>query len=61
MEHHDRPFHELRVALNGERFYTRAFNACRDVARDADETLRQLLAAGWLVDDQPAPTATVPN
>jgi hypothetical protein len=61
MEDDDRGFHEIRVSLNGGRCYERRFNACRDVARDADETLRQLLEAGWRVDDLPAPTADAPD
>jgi hypothetical protein len=61
MQDSDRAFHEVLILLNGERCYERRFNACRDVARDADETLRQLLEAGWRVDDQPEPTTNVPD
>jgi hypothetical protein len=45
----DTGLYEIRVALNGERLYTRVWETHAGVTQDADSALHDLIAAGWVL------------
>ena len=45
----DAGLYEIRVALNGERLYTRVWETHAGVTQDADSALQDLIAAGWVL------------
>jgi len=49
VEDDDAGLYELRVALNGEPFFTRVWETHALVMQDAETALRDFLASGWVL------------